>query len=275
MEELHLKRLSPGLGFAEKQRSLKQEAQDSQAFQQVGSLPIPSVPKDLLLKKINFDEPGAYDHLLSALKNPCLNENKEEDSTLRKTRSKTTTMSSSMPVPPYQKIGLQSSFKASTSQHTTWPQRTTRPTHTPTTTHSTSSQNRTFFSLKSLLIDSLCSAILFFSALCTFIFLTHSQPMTVFISLWPEITFGFLFFHQIYQMTWRLFCFETYGETLTQRRLAYKNNINKEVHPLLHLWRLLLITMTGFITFPLLSLIFKTDLIGKFNGLYFQKTKAE
>ena len=274
MEELHLKSLSPGLGFAEKQRTLKQETQDSQAFQQVGPLPIPSVPKDLLLKKINFDEPGVYDHLLSALKNPWLKENIEKDSSLRKTQSKTTTMSSSIPAPPHQKIKLQPLSR--TSQHTTWPQRTTQPTtHTPAATHTTSSQNTTFFSLKSLLIDSLCSAILFFSSLCTFIFLTHSQPMTAFISLWPEITFGFLFFHQIYQMTWRLFCFETYGETLTQRRLAYKNNINKEVHPLLHLWRLLLMTMTGFITFPVLSLIFKTDLIGKFNGLYFQKTKAE
>ena len=277
MEELHLKRLSPGLGFAEKQRTLKQEAQDSQAFQQVGPLPIPSVPKDLLLKKINFDEPDAYDRLLSSLKNPWLNENTEKDSTLRKTIFKTTTSSSSIPVAPHQKIWPQALSTTPTSKYTTttWPQQTTLPTHTPATTHSISSQKRVFLSLKSLFIDSLCSAVLFFSSLYTFIFLTHSQPMTVFTSLWLEITFGFLFFHQIYQMAWRLFCFETYGETLTHRRLTYMNNINKEVHPLLHLWRLLLITMTGFITFSLLSIIFKRDLTGTFTGLYFQKTNTE
>lgn len=275
MEELHLKRLSPGLGFTEKQRTLKQEAQDSQAFQQVGPLPIPSVPKDLLLKKINFDEPGAYDRLLSSLKNPWLNESTEEDSTVRKTISKPTKNSPSIPVAPHQKVWPQSSSTIPTSKHTTWPQQKTLSTHTSITTHSTSLQKGTFFSLKSLIIDSLCSATLFFSPLCTFIFLTHSQPMTVFTSLWIEITFGFLFFHQIYQMAWRLFCFETYGETLTQRRLAYMNNINKETHPLLHLWRFLLVSMTGFITFSLLSIIFKTDLTGKFTGLYFQKTKTE
>ena len=270
MEELHLKRLSPGLGFAEKQKPLKQETQDSRAFQKVGPLSIPSVPKDLLMEKINLDEPDIYDRLLSSLKNPWLNE--ENQKTTQKNNNY------SMPVGSQQKTQT-SAPTTSVVQYKTWPQKTIAQNATTEgltkKTDSIPLQESASFSLKSLLIDSLCSGVLFFSSLCTFIFLTHPQPMIVFTSLWLEITFGFLFFHQIYQMAWRLFCFETCGETLTQRRLAYMNNINKEVHPLLHLWRFLLMIMTGFITFPLLSLIFKRDLVGTFTGLYFQKTKTE
>ena len=278
MEELHLKSLSPGLGFVEKQKTLKQEAQDSQAFQKVGPLSIPSVPKDLLLKKINLDEPDAYDRLLSSLKNPWLNENEhvEKKPGVQKTMPETVMTPFSIPVGSQQKIWPQppsTNPPSPTSKYKTWPQQTTPPVSTAQKTILVSSQESVFFSLKSLLIDGLCSSILFFPALCTFTLLTHSQPMIVFTSLWLEITFGFLFFHQIYQMAWRGFCFETYGEMLTHRKLAYKNELNKEVHPLLHLWRFLLMTITGFITFPILSIIFKKDLTGKLTGLYFQKIK--
>ena len=272
MEELHLKSLSPGLGFVEKQKTLKQEAQDSQAFQKVGPLSIPSVPKDLLLKKINLDEPDAYDRLLSSLKNPWLNESEH----VEKTMPETVTTPSSIPVGSQQKIWPQPPLTnpaSPTSKYKTWPQQTIPPVSTAPKTNLVSSQESVFFSLKSLLIDSLCSSILFFPALCAFTFLTHSQPLTVFTSLGLEIIFGFLFFHQIYQMAWRVFCLETYGEMLTHRKLAYKNELNKEVHPLLHLWRFLFMTITGFITFPILSIIFKKDLTGKLTGLYFQKIK--
>ena len=273
MEELHLKSLSPGLGFVEKQKTLKQEAQDSQAFQKVGPLSIPSVPKDLLLKKINLEEPGAYDRLLSSLKNPWLNENKHavKSSLEQKTTAATPF---SIPVGSQQKIWPQPSSTTPTSptvKYKSWPQQTT--VNTTSKTKLVSSQKSVFFSLTGFFIDTLCSSVLFFPALCTFIFLTHSQPLIVFTSLWLEITFSFLFFHQIYQMAWRVFCFKTYGEILTHRKLTYKNELNKEVHPLLHLWRFLLITTTGFITFPVLSIIFKKDLAGKLTGLYFQKIK--
>ncbi len=127
-----------------------------------------------------------------------------------------------------------------------------------------------YFSLKAYLVDAFVISLLFFPPFVLFVFLTQPAPIAVLPSVWFQMLLVFLCFSQIYYLLCRLFCFETYGETLAKIRLCHLDS-SKEVHPYRLLLRFFISCATGFIFLPLLSLIFRRDFMARLTGLYFQK----
>ena len=377
MEQLTLKKLSSGLGFTKTAKKLSSGKLSVSKSDKTASTP--SLPEELISEDLNLDKPGAYDELLSSLKQPWLDIEKEKELFLQKTdsfhpvqmnkqRAKVLekpgfqdSLSSSpsekpgfqdsLSSSPSEKPGFQDSLSSSPSekpgfqdslkqtqpagpaqsisdkQNKKFKQPILKKAYFPSsidfqtqkkvklktsselppdatagsntisskgtavgygflnkpiksykTVSKTSSTvkagEKKFFSLKSVLVDSCMSALLFFPSLLGFVFLTYSHPMNAFYLFWPEIIFCFLFFHQIYLLAWRVFCFETYGEQLACKRLARYQQINQPVHPLLLFWRFLLMITTGFVSLPLLSALCKKDITGALTGLYLQNTKV-
>ena len=119
-------------------------------------------------------------------------------------------------------------------------------------------------------MDAFIISILFLPPFVLFVFLTQTTPLSVFLSVWPQVLLAFLCFSQIYCLLCRLFCFETYGEALAKMRL-YHLDPAKEVHPYRLFLRFFISCATGFIFLPLLSLLFRKDFMARLTGLYFQK----
>ncbi len=131
------------------------------------------------------------------------------------------------------------------------------------------------FSFKSIFIDGLMVSLLFFPLFLFFVYFTQAQFLAVLSTLWFETLIVFILFSQIYCLLCRLFCFETYGEYISHRRLCKSSSSNRQmIHPMRFFWRFIVCSLTGVIPLPLLSLFFRIDLLGTFTGLRFYKTTA-
>ena len=126
-----------------------------------------------------------------------------------------------------------------------------------------------FFSPKAFLVDAGVVALLFFPPLILFTLFTQNYPGLVLWQVMPNILISFLLFAQVYCLLCRVFCFETYGEALLKVRLSTLNS--KSGPAIVLFWRFLLSCLTGVITLPICSLIFKKDIMAYLTGLYFQK----
>lgn len=141
--------------------------------------------------------------------------------------------------------------------------------HKETNLKASKSKNIFCFSLKSYIIDIGIVSVFFFIPLIVFIVSTTINPSYIFLVTWPFILLSFLVFSQIYCIICRLFCFKTYGESITNIKLyTHSNNIS---YPLILLWRFVLLCTTGVIVIPLLSFIFQKDFTSNLTGLYFKK----
>ena len=130
------------------------------------------------------------------------------------------------------------------------------------------------FSLKAYLTDMLAVCFLFFPSFLLFVVLTQPGPLGLLKALGFKIFLVFILFSQVYCLICRLFCFETFGESLAGIRL-FKSRALKEVHPFRLFLRFALSCVTGGALLPLLSVLFKKDIMAFLTGLYFyEKSKT-
>ena len=284
-EDITLKKLSKGLGFCNKQISFKDF--QSQPIQK--NLSLPSVPDFLLQQPLNLKDENTYKYVLAQLKEPWLGE--------EKAIQMTSVTSSEVVLPegnanvvshvseefdplltdePFLHEELPSHKESPVESNDVNVQTATSKKELDSAISLHSSPAGLFFkesiSLKSYIIDGLLMCVLFFSPLYLCAALTQAQPLSALSALWPYILVCFLIFSQIYCCICRLFCFDTYGEVLSKRRLFYKKN---PPHPFHLLWRFIVSCATGVVILPILSMICKRDLSMYLTGLYFQKISEE
>ena len=288
--DLILKGLSEGLGFYEKQNDLNSAVVDS-IFESKKEprFSIPPSISELMGSEtdLNLEDEKTYERLLFMLEKPWLGEEEEEEETGVKEKSKKASFSvnqtrGSHKNPDFLKTKEpdfredkkkdkveknQSSFKDWTSQQIDKMSKNSKEKVTIVQKH------KDFFSFTSFLTDTLVSGLLFFSPLVGAIMYSGINVMEALWELRYQIIFSFILFSQMYSLLCRLFCFETFGETLTDRRL-YTGKNRHHPSPIRMFWRFLLSCTTGGISLPILSLIMKKDLLVYLTGLYFQKNSS-
>ncbi len=80
----------------------------------------------------------------------------------------------------------------------------------------------------------------------------------------------------VYMILTRSFFGRSLGEWAFDLKLGSEEDLNQTLYPLKVAWRMFLLTVSGFIVFPLLSLIFGTDTLGRLTGLrlYIKKNRV-
>ncbi len=273
MEEFSLKPLSEGLGFYEKPPVFPSDGKKIEREQE-RELLSPELPEEL-----DLDNSKTYKDLLNLLERPYLGEMRNNTDISQGQETSAFVAPAVSPVMSSAvSPAVSTSAPAASSAAIPAPAPTTKNTAsvsltTPSEAVSASeSFEKTFyFSLKAYIADAFAASLLFFPPLVSFVFLTQMDPTGVLWSVAPQILLTFLLFAQVYCFLCRLFCFETFGESLAKIRL-YSLRSQKEVHPFLLFWRFLLVCLTGVVFLPLVSLIFKKDFTARLTGLYFQKT---
>lgn len=282
MEEFSLKPLSEGLGFYEKPPVFHSDGKDKMEREQEKALLSPELSEDL-----DLEDSKTYKDLLNLLEKPYLGVFQKEGNIPRPEQE----MSSFTPVAP---LAASSSVSAApapavapaapapapapapvvapAAPAAASPAPAVAPVTSVQTSASESCFEKTFyFSLTAYITDAFAASLLFFPPLVSFVFLTQADPLGTLWSVAPQMILTFLFFTQVYCFLCRLFCFETFGESLAKIRL-FRLQSQKEVHPFLLFWRFLLICLTGVVFLPLISLVFRKDFVARLTGLYFQKT---
>ena len=279
-EELSLKPLSKGLGFYEQKPAFysypgdrvlfgETKFEEESGWERNAPTPsprskgpiLPSLPAELLpeeIRKEDWEDPLHYEHLISLLEKPYI---------------------PSQPVPSHKAPPP----KVSPQQLS--PQKAPAPVTSPAPTPAF--EKTFYFSIKAYLIDAFSAGLLFLPPFILFLFLTQPNPIEILLALWPKVLIVFLFFTQMYCLLCRLFCFETFGETLTGIRLIPQNRVGdiyaqdtacatdsnsaidaSSAHPLTLFFRFLLSCATGFVLLPVLSFIYKKDIMARLTGLY-------
>ncbi len=90
-----------------------------------------------------------------------------------------------------------------------------------------------------------------------------------------QLSFGVLYLslYQMYVVVTRSFFGSTLGEWTFEHQLGNEKDQKRGLYPLKVVWRSLIIVMTGFVVLPLLSFIFRKDIIGFFSGLDLYKRR--
>lgn len=118
-----------------------------------------------------------------------------------------------------------------------------------------------------VLISISCFALIFFSVL----FKTPAREILKVLSIESKASelfvVSFLFSFWAYMIMMRVFMGASLGEWSCQLRLGQPLQRIKPTYVLRVMLRTTLLLMTGVITFPLLSLIFKRDLLGELTGI--------
>ena len=282
MQELHkrkndlvLKGLSTGLGFYEKQNVLNSAVSDTVlGSKREPRFSIPSSVSDIISsdKAINLEDEKTYERLLFMLEKPWLGEDSTTSSKDSRPEKPSISDSGLQPdIKPAKNTHPIEQTKKGTIQNVDWisrqidkmPQKQAgKEIILPKHDH--------FFSLKSFLVDSLISGILFFSPLIAVIIYSGMNWVEILWSIRYQVLAAFVLFSQMYCLLCRLFCFETFGETLTDRRL-YTGKNRGSPSPVRMFWRFLLSCATGGISLPVLSFLIKRDVQVYLTGLYFQK----
>jgi len=302
MEDISLKPLSDGLGFHEKYKDFNPSIQSEKKppfsldFSEDSS-------EHLLQDKLDLEDSKTYDYLLSILEKPCLGD-KEVDTSFfsakkevdkeevdKKEASSSLNSSTALPrsldsdlvsTPLFTKPAMDSVIPSFLSGNTISPNTFDPSYKIKKENHSADKatkvdnaltplnfKNSFYLLLKSGFMDMLLSALLFLPPFMLFVFLTQSNPVSVLVAIWPKILFTFLVFNQIYLLVFRLFCFETYGESVSKIRLF--SLTKNQAHPLLLFWRFLITCLTGVLLLPIMSLFLRRDIIAKLTRLYFYK----
>ncbi len=280
VEKVSFKSMSRGLGFYSKQIVLKDflppekplsgERYFPHEKQEVLSTPV--ISDALLPQKLDLNSEGDYERLLYSLEQPWLGS------------SQKTFYSSATKNKPIKKCPsyLSSIKKGHISQVFGSPSLSQLQTDFQENSTSTSKKMISDFkktssiSLRSYCIDFALASLLFFPPLYFFISLTQqSPPLLMLKSLWVEVLVSCLIFAQIYLLVCRLFCLESYGESLSKRRLCSPKNSHLPIHPWLLFWRFLVSCLTGFVALPILSVLLKKDLFSYLTGLSFQKIDSQ
>ena len=134
--------------------------------------------------------------------------------------------------------------------------------------------NLTLWSWMSALIDSLVLTSISCFCLILFSFLIKTPMGEVFkvLSLEPSIkemfAISFIFSFWVYLVTMRVFMGASLGEWSCQLRLGQPLQRIKPTYVLRVAARTTLLLITGVVTLPILSLIFKKDLLGELTGIH-------
>ncbi len=241
-EDIPFKTLSEGLGFYSKVPLLRKTVEKNQAFRQSQKKPLPSVPDILFSKSLDLNNGGTYEKFRKSLSQAWLEDSPPQDPP-----------PPTPPLPALQKT--EENFQQSSLKSALKPL-----------------EKAPGFSLKSLMADSLISMLLFFCPLIVFSVFTQARPFHTLFALWPGVLAAFFVFYHIYSLLCRLFCFDTYGESLSHRRLCSKEG--HIPHPTLLFLRSLVSCLTlG--TLPLFSLILKKDLLSLLTRLDFKDTSFQ
>lgn len=133
--------------------------------------------------------------------------------------------------------------------------------------------NLVLWSWMSAFIDALvltsasCFALIFFA----FLMKSPARDFLKTLSVEPKIsemfTIAFVFSFWVYMITMRAFMGASLGEWSCQLRLGQPVQRIKPSYVLRVILRTTLLLVTGVITFPVLSLIFKRDLLGDITGI--------
>lgn len=119
-----------------------------------------------------------------------------------------------------------------------------------------------------ILISISCFAMIMFSVLMK----SPAREILRFVSMESSITkmfvFSFLFSFWVYLIMMRIFMGASLGEWSCQLRLGQPAQRIRTKYVLMVIARTTLILATGVVTLPLLSLIFKEDLVGELTGLH-------
>lgn len=131
----------------------------------------------------------------------------------------------------------------------------------------------TMWSWMSALIDSLilisisCFTVILFS----FLMKTPARDLLKFVVVEPNLAkmcvFSFFFSFWVYLVMMRIFMGASLGEWSCQLRLGQPTQRIKTTYIVKVVARTTLILITGVVTLPLLSLLFKEDLVGELTGL--------
>lgn len=133
------------------------------------------------------------------------------------------------------------------------------------------------FSLSSAILDSIIIFALSLLFLISLLMVTGIDAVTIFASAQTELTAQvalvvmYLAVMQMYVVISRSFFGSTVGEWTFDLQLGDEGQIAKAHYPVLVLWRSLIITVTGFIVLPFLSLILGRDLTAKLTALQLYK----
>ena len=268
-KDLHFKPLSQGLGFYRKQISLKEETEQNPGFKELGPPSLPSLPDILLKKSLDLNDANTYQSLRQALEEPW--QKAQPPKAIPPPASDVPPLPQGASAPPFpdsppparQEVPPPPPPPGAVSSTLTNQQEDFAPEALKTLPLG----EAPFFHLKSLLADTFLSAVLFFPPLLLFVSLSQTQALGVLWAFKGWILLCFLVFYQIYGLICRLFCFDTYGEALSHRRLYHKNQLP---HPGLLFGRFVISCATGGVGLPLLSLLVKKDLLAVLSRLQFQ-----
>ncbi len=239
-----MKRLSNGLGFHHKKLQNKSFIKSHKNW-----------PDFFYQEKWDFDNPSTYQQILQDLQNPWLGNTENNTKSHTESHTENTT-----------KNNLENSTVHNTVHSKTIPVAPLAP---------ASSSSVPFFN-KGAFVDTLLLSLWFFPVLGIFVFLTENNSLRVLSDLWLPIAMVFLCFSQIYCLLCRVFCQTTYGEFIFGKKLVLSQKLlsHSYLFYVLCFWRAVLITLTGGVTLPLLSYVFKIDLLKTLTGLYFQTNES-
>ena len=285
MEELSFKPLSEGLGFYKKKQPPSSAGENIFHQPKEDTLSLPDLPEDVLTEVLDLDDSKTYERLLSMLEKPYLGNNMNNMGFKQEHNRFSFSLNSPAPSPSASSLILTKSSHLKKNGRSFMKKEDTpvrdETNKKPVPVNSVAQASgkslpdtcfeKTFYcSSMAYLADTFVICLLFAPPFVLFVFLTQTNLMDVLWFVWPEVLLSFLIFSQIYCLLCRLFCFETFGEALAKIRLCAPHSPG-EVHPFRLFWRFLLSCVTGVIFFPLLSFIFKKDLMARLTGLHFQK----
>lgn len=230
MDEFEFKPLTEGLGFNKRAQSIKKEIEESRIAKSHLGSELPTVPKSLIEKEIlgSYPEKVQQRQTEKLVSDVIRNQFKSQlDSIVFDEKPKV--MSSSLPV-------VSASFPA-------------------------------------MMFDAIFSFAISLIFLIALVFVTRIDVLNIVratsIYLTNQISLLVLYIaiSQLYIVIGRTFCGQTLGEWAFDIQLGTKEEQREDRFPLRVLSRAIIVTLTGVIVLPLLSLILGRDLVSKISGL--------
>ncbi|RME18596.1 MAG: hypothetical protein D6797_00115 [Bdellovibrio sp.] len=268
-DDFEMKPLTAGLGFHKKSVSLKESAQKVDLSEEKTKRFIPQPPpEDVLDKKLSFQLPQLDIKESSSEKQKMSPDIEISEPLPRK---------SPAPSPLHDKEDINNIFEPQIKDKEIISSSTRRGGHNAPTLKNIEPYP---FSPLAVLVDALVVVALVLLFLLSLLFVTEANLVSVYRNaqqdFFVQLSAATLFVSVwlIYSLVSRSFYGKTFGEWVFDLQLGDEEQQRKVYYPFLVLWRHLVILMTGLITLPLLSFIFRKDLAGYFSGLSLYKKKV-
>lgn len=135
------------------------------------------------------------------------------------------------------------------------------------------------FSLSSVVLDTLVVVAIALAFLISLLWVTKVDLIGVMTTAQTDIATQlslavlYIAVYQMYVIVSRSFFGRTLGEWTFDHQLGSENQQKSGMYPLQVVWRSLLITLTGIVTLPILSLLFRKDLAAYLTGLQLYKER--